>query len=148
MISNITLQGAYQVLNSIRTRNGDYESDGSSTFTEEGIAKITQMEQLDRVQFQRTRNYSSKGNAQIINDRERIHNYDRIPHLSNNYGVYQSAFKDVLNPMLPQIPGYSDAPDNQYPDQKRSVWSSAGVLFVLDSELGVIVVNQYGEELS
>jgi len=103
------------------------------------------MEQLDRVPFQRTRNYSSKNRAQIINDRERIHNYDRIPFLSNNYGVRTSAFKDVLNPMLPQIIGY-DGGEN-LPDQKRSVWSSAGVLFVLDAELGVIAVNQYGEEL-
>ena len=136
----------------IYTRNDGYHSDGTPVRDEieneegeivETIDRIAEMEQLDRVQFQRSRNYSDKDKAQIINDRERIHNYDRIPFLSNNYGAGGRAFKDVLNPMLPQIIGYDGG--EKVPDQKRSVWSSAGVLFVLDSELGVIAINQYGE---
>jgi len=108
---------------------------------------IDRAEQRDRVPFQGTPNYTEKSSAQIINDRERTHLYDRIPWLSNNYGAGMGR-KTVSNPMLPQIQGYGDAPEYQFPDQKRSVWSSAGVLFVLDKELGVIAINRYGEAVS
>ena len=101
---------------------------------------IDRAEQRDRVLLQGTPNYSHKHNAQIINDRERIHLYDRIPEFSNNYGT---TYKTVSNPMLPQIPGYGG--ETNAPNQKRSVWSSAGGMFVLDRDLGVNAYNQYGE---
>jgi hypothetical protein len=140
-LTNITYQGAYEILNgSPVTRNGDYNSDGTHVLDDDGKPFIDRMEQKNRVPSQRTPNYSAKDQAQIINDRERIHPYDRMPHISNNYGRTDKA---VMNPMLPQIAGY--ASEDLKPNQKRSVWSAAGVLFVLDRDLGVNAYNQYGE---
>jgi len=129
-LTNITYEGAYEVLDgNIHTVNDDYAGDGSHA------QSIVKMEQLDRVQFQGTPNYTAKDHAQIINDRERIHLFDRIPQYSKNYG---NSYRTVSNPMLPQK-------DSDTPDQKRSLWSSAGTLFVLDEDMGVIAISSRGE---
>ena len=134
-LTNILYEGAYEVHNgTIYTSNGDYSSSG------EHKESINRMEQLDRVKFQGTPNYSAKDKAQIINDRQRIHNYDRIPFLSNNYFTN---LKTVVNPMMPQIP----KEDGTLEDQRRSVWSSNGMLFVLDVDLGVICLDSYGNRM-
>ena len=102
------------------------------------IPLIERMEQKDRTAFQSTPNYSAKSAAQIINDRERIHVYDRIPQYSRNFG---NEYKTINNPKLPAV---QDA-DGNIPQQQRSLFSSAGVLFILDRDLGLNAYNRYGE---
>ena len=125
-LTNITYSGAYEILEGvIRTHyNDDYTASGDR------LSGTSKMEQPDRRKDQATPNYSAKNRAQIINDRERIHIYDRVPGYSKNYGT---DFKTVSNPKM-----YNQT-------QKRSVWSTAGMMFILDKDLGVNAYNQYGE---
>ena len=138
-LTNITLTGAYEILDGqIYTVNCDYNADGSLVLDNEDVPLVQRMEQGERTAFQSTPHYSAKSSAQIINDRERIHLYDRIPQYSNNYGT---EYRTVSNPKLPP---FKDE-DGNIPQQQRSLFSSAGMLFILDRDLGINAYNRWGE---
>jgi hypothetical protein len=155
MLTNILYEGLYAGRRSndiiLHTRNRMYNPDGTKILDENNDPIVN--EQPDRTDNPHSV-YSRKDKCQIINDRERIHNYDRIPLVYDGNGINNTftAVKTTNNVLLPQIMSYrSDehgyAPEGRLAEQRRLTFSSAGVLYILDSELGLNGYNSFGELL-
>jgi len=98
----------------------------------------------------RESNPDGDSGAMYVGDREAILRYDRVPEVSKLQEGTQNT-PGIMHALLPSFlehlyvdQKWRNIPKERAKDYRRAVYSANGVLHIIDQELGVILVDEYG----
>jgi len=130
----------------VRERNPDFEADG------EFVVKDPETGERERYEFEVDAGRSDVRTAlMLVGDKEAVLRYDRVPEVSRLRQGFLPGIVDEKMPGFVESLYEGQWRQNVLPqaeeDYARSVYPANGVLHVFDPNLGLIVVDAYGEVL-